>query len=118
MPEIIKIKYQNQFKVPGVLASAEYVIPIPEGVINTHNYFNDLTILNTDAVDIEVTPDNDSTRSFIVPNKTSFNWSFKNDNLKFSRLKLTNLSALTAITANKIQFIILKKKIEVTGEGV
>lgn len=115
MVEIVKIKYQKQFKCPAINAGEVYEIPIPQSSIDEHHFFNDLTITNLDSVDIEVTPDGDSDRTFPVVSKSEKNWSFKNDNMKFSRIKVTNLGAV-ASTANKIILVVLKKRVDITKE--
>lgn len=116
MPEIVKIKYHKQFKIPAVDASGKYEIPIPPGDVNTHNFFNDLSVINTSANDLEFTPDHDDARAFFVPAKSKIGWSFKDDNMRFSSLTLEEKSA-AALTENLVQVIVIKKRIEVTDNA-
>lgn len=116
MPEIIKVKYQNAFKLAAINAGITYEVPIPTTDVQTHNFFNDIMVVNTDVVDVEVTPNNDSSRTFPVPAKTAMGFSFKDDNMRFSTLKVKNLHGSTATTADKVIVLIAKKRIENTNE--
>ena len=112
MAEIIKIKYQISLKNTEIAANGSYEIPIPKAAVNTHHFFNDLAVINTSSNLIEVTPDHDSDRSFFVPAKSIMTWSFRDDNMRFSSLKVTDKEG-AIVTADLVQCIIIKKRFEV-----
>lgn len=109
--EIIKTKYKKQFKIPLVAASTKYKLPIPQDAIDTHHFFNDLSITNTSTNNIEIVPDNDADRSIFCPAKTIIILSFKDDNMKFSNIYLEEKSG-AQLDANLIQIIVTKKRWE------
>jgi len=112
MPEIIKIKYQNQFKNTEIAANGKWDVPISKSDRDTHRNFNDLTVINTSNSILEVTPTMDYEKSFFVPAKSVSSWSFKNDNMKYNNLLIEEKSG-AIVAANVVQVIVMKKRYEV-----
>ena len=115
MADIVKIKYQVNLKNAALLAGQELDLPINAGDLLTHKFMNELVVVNVSNSDILITPDMNTDKSFLVPAKGSYTWSFKDDNFKYSAIRYKEMSS-AAVSANTIYFTLIKKRYEVGVE--
>lgn len=89
------------------LAAAGSEFPITS--TNNVDFYNELQVINGDAVTIRISLDNDSMRIYDVLSKTSMTIAAE-EGLKFTKIKQTNQDAATAETAGAILFVAIKKE--------
>lgn len=117
MAEVISIKYSKTHKNESIIsANGDWLVPITDRVRRDHKFFNELVITNDSNSKILVTPDHDSDRAFWVIGKSEKAFTFKDDNLKFNQVLITELTG-SDIAANSIQVQIMKKRIVETKPG-
>lgn len=107
--EIVTIKYMKSMQNEALTANQQLRLAIPEDAIDTHRNFNEIVVTNVSSSDILITPDDNTSRAFIVPAKGSFIWSFRDDNFRYSSILYKELSG-NAVDASKIYFLITKKR--------
>jgi hypothetical protein len=115
--QLVKPVYFRSFKNSSIIANGTYQIPIEQEAIDEHKFFNDLLIINTSSSDIEIIRDDNLNAVTICPAKGNLNFSFVDDNIRFTKLSIKELSS-NPIDENKIFFNIIKKKyISIENQG-
>lgn len=112
MATIPTISYQRNFTKSSMTADETWHIPIPSGDIDTHHFFNEMVIDNSqNANRLKIKPDQNEDKEFYVPPNVVWVESFKDTNMRFSRLDIEEPDS-TAIN-NQVHVIVRKLKLKI-----
>ena len=96
---------KRTIKVPGIAAGSIKQYNKEEdkfkAVLRRYGAFNQITVLNNDAVNIEIALDYAEEKTYPVPASSSLSL----DEVIFQELNIVNLDAVDAVAANKITII-------------
>lgn len=110
MAEVVFNEYFKRFTNSSISANGIEVVNIPDEAVDKHKYFNDLFIINNSGAVIELYLDQDQDKAIPVPSKFAVGLTFKDDNVKYSRLTIAEISG-NAINAGEVRIVVSKKKL-------
>jgi hypothetical protein len=113
MAETIKNEYFRRFRNTEISANGRQEIPIPDTDKQQFKVFNDIFITNNSGTEIEIRLDDTQDKSIPVPAKFAVALTFRDDNVKYTRAIIYEISG-NVVPADSVA-VIVSKKVRVNG---